>query len=91
MVRANIALWLLPYCMVLSVQSTSCLLYITSLYNFVILQDSHIVFIRPGGFPIMLNGTDVLKKHVCLSLNEFKSSEKTLSVAADLPAEVSEV
>ncbi len=31
------------------------------------------------------------KKHVCLSLNEFKSSEKTLSVAADLPAEVSEV
>ncbi len=34
------------------------------------------------------------KKQVCLSLNEFKSSEKTLLIAADLyyiPAEISEV
>ncbi len=31
------------------------------------------------------------KKHVCLSLKEFKSSAKTVSFAADLPAEVSEV
>ena len=34
---------------------------------------------------------DSSKKHVCLSLNEFKCSEKTLSVAADFPAQVSEV
>ena len=61
-----------------------CMYQLCLKFKQLILKKSHLLYCKKD----LINFS---KKHVCLSLNEFKSSEKTLSVAADLPAEVSEV